>query len=123
MVTAAPDTTLLDQLDLPVTQVAVDPGMALLHREMLKQYLAEPKKPVMIATPDNWKEPQPYAEFYMLNGVGFIVKADEVVMVPESLKMLMDDNKATKRDLNKQEEEARRKLRYTSIDQVPEWIH
>ena len=115
------DQSTLDALDMPITDVAIVPSDALNNMEMLRYYKSEKRVPVMIATPEG--HPGDYAEWVQINGVGFIIRADEIVMVPESVKAVLDNKKAQEALVRNQVKAARAKMQYTSINQVPEYIN
>lgn len=116
---ATPD-DILDQLDLPVSQAELVPSDALNNQQMLAYYQSEKQVPVMLSTPDNY--PGVYHEWVQINGVGFIIKADEIVMVPESVKAVLDNKKAQNALVSNQVKAAREKLMYANINQVPEYV-
>lgn len=114
------DQLMLDALDVPITEVGIVPSDALNNSQMLACYQSEKKVPVMIPTPEGY--PGEYAEWVGINGVGFIIRADEIVMVPESVKAVLDNKKAQEAIVRNQVKAAKSKMTYANINQVPEYI-
>lgn len=83
---------------------------------------AERKVPVFIPTPEGHRDERGYAEWVQINGVSFIIRADTVVMVPESVKAILDNKALQNRIVQREQERWRKKMSYTHINQVDEFI-
>lgn len=111
-----------ENVDLDMTPVnAIVSPDSLFDPKLKAQYDAEPKKRVYIPTPDSWKEAYPYAERIEINGIRYIIVAEQDVMLPESVAAVWENKKAMERELNRLNGAAKRLMSYTNIDQVPSW--
>lgn len=123
----------IDQLLERATGVAAEPDMDIDPVEALVSpssifdpkvkaiYDAEPKRRVYIPTPETWKEPYAYAERIQINGIIYIIMADQDVLLPESVAAVWDNRRNMLREVNRQTAAMKKLASYTHIDQVPTW--
>lgn len=85
-------------------------------------YDAEPKRRVFIPTPEGWKQPYPYAERIQINGIVYIIQAEQDVMLPESVWSVWENKRKMERLVNQQVAALERIASYSHINQVPHYI-
>lgn len=115
-VTTSPDV----DLDVAPVDAIVSPNSIYDHK-LKAIYDAEPKKRVYIPTPETWKQPFPYAERIQINGIIYIIMADQDVLLPESVAAVWENKRNMDRATMQQQRQMESLMTYTNINQVPHW--
>ena len=95
-----------------VTEVAFDDNR--LYSAAFKRTIdAQPKFPVFI--------PGDYAEIVQINGLTFRINPEQVVMVPQSVKEVLDNKRAMEREANQHKKRAKANMN-KSLQEMPLYV-
>lgn len=73
-------------------------------------YDKEKRVPVFIPTPEYWTHPMAYSQWVQVNGISYVIRADTVVMVPESVKAILDNKRLQQGEVRRQQREGQERM-------------